>query len=199
LLSLRKGTPLSKQILLEHLYDGVDEPELRVVDVFILKLRKKIAAATGGQHYIETVWGHGYVLKDPEKELGHSSPSSYPRYSPQTTEPQIVGKMIDVLDRLNEVFLAAKQSSLEMPATVQLPPRREADARNRIFLAQNKEDKQSVRQLYATLKNLGSIHGWMRLTYCPAITGESRSRRPYATLAYSWPAFPATLSPSKVI
>jgi hypothetical protein len=64
--------------------------------------------------------------------------------------------MIDVLDRLNEVFLAAKQSFLEMPATVQLPPRREADARNRIFLVQGKEDKQSVRQLYATLKNLRS-------------------------------------------
>jgi two-component system cell cycle response regulator CtrA len=34
--------------------------------VFICKLRKKIAAATGGSHYIETVWGRGYVLKDPE-------------------------------------------------------------------------------------------------------------------------------------
>jgi two-component system, cell cycle response regulator CtrA len=66
LLSLRKGTTLAKEMFLDHLYGGIDEPELKIIDVFICKLRKKIAAATGGQHYIETVWGRGYVLKDPE-------------------------------------------------------------------------------------------------------------------------------------
>ncbi len=66
LLSLRKGTTLTKEMFLDHLYGGMDEPELKIIDVFICKLRKKIAAATGGDTYIETVWGRGYVLKDPD-------------------------------------------------------------------------------------------------------------------------------------
>lgn len=66
LLSLRKGTTLTKEMFLDHLYGGIDEPELKIIDVFICKLRKKLAQATGGQHYIDTVWGRGYVLKDPE-------------------------------------------------------------------------------------------------------------------------------------
>ncbi|WP_159710011.1 response regulator transcription factor, partial [Geminicoccus flavidas] len=65
LLSLRKGTTLTKEMFLDHLYGGIDEPELKIIDVFICKLRKKIAAVTGGDHYIETVWGRGYVLKEP--------------------------------------------------------------------------------------------------------------------------------------
>jgi two-component system cell cycle response regulator CtrA len=64
LLSLRKGTTLTKEMFLNHLYGGMDEPELKIIDVFICKLRKKLAAATGGEHYIETVWGRGYVLRD---------------------------------------------------------------------------------------------------------------------------------------
>jgi two-component system cell cycle response regulator CtrA len=66
LLSLRKGTTLTKEMFLDHLYGGMDEPEVKIIDVFICKLRKKLAEATGGEHYIETVWGRGYVLKDPE-------------------------------------------------------------------------------------------------------------------------------------
>jgi two-component system cell cycle response regulator CtrA len=66
LLSLRKGTTLTKEMFLDHLYGGIDEPELKIIDVFICKLRKKIAVATGDHHYIETVWGRGYVLKDPD-------------------------------------------------------------------------------------------------------------------------------------
>jgi two-component system cell cycle response regulator CtrA len=65
LLSLRKGTTLTKEMFLNHLYGGMDEPELKIIDVFVCKLRKKLATATGGQHYIETVWGRGYVLRDP--------------------------------------------------------------------------------------------------------------------------------------
>ncbi len=64
LLSLRKGTTLTKEMFLNHLYGGMDEPELKIIDVFICKLRKKLAEATGGQNYIETVWGRGYVLRD---------------------------------------------------------------------------------------------------------------------------------------
>lgn len=66
LLSLRKGTTLTKEMFLNHLYGGMDEPELKIIDVFICKLRKKLAAATEGESYIETVWGRGYVLRDPE-------------------------------------------------------------------------------------------------------------------------------------
>ena len=68
LLSLRKGTTLTKEMFLNHLYGGMDEPELKIIDVFICKLRKKLAAATEGANYIETVWGRGYVLRDPNSE-----------------------------------------------------------------------------------------------------------------------------------
>ena len=66
LLSLRKGTTLTKEMFLNHLYGGMDEPELKIIDVFICKLRKKLSMACGGENYIETVWGRGYVLRDPE-------------------------------------------------------------------------------------------------------------------------------------
>jgi two-component system, cell cycle response regulator CtrA len=76
LLSLRKGTTLTKEMFLNHLYGGMDEPELKIIDVFICKLRKKLSTATGGEHYIETVWGRGYVLRDPVEaatpELRHA-------------------------------------------------------------------------------------------------------------------------------
>jgi len=68
LLSLRKGTTLTKEMFLNHLYGGMDEPELKIIDVFICKLRKKLANATDGTNYIETVWGRGYVLRDPQPE-----------------------------------------------------------------------------------------------------------------------------------
>ena len=68
LLSLRKGTTLTKEMFLNHLYGGMDEPELKIIDVFICKLRKKLSAATGGDNHIETVWGRGYVLRDPVAE-----------------------------------------------------------------------------------------------------------------------------------
>src|SRR6266581_6480583 len=65
LLSLRKGTTLTKEMFLNHLYGGMDEPEPKIIDVFVCKLRKKLAAATGADSYIETVWGRGYALRDP--------------------------------------------------------------------------------------------------------------------------------------
>ncbi len=66
LLSLRKGTTLTKEMFLNHLYGAMDEPELKINDVFICKLRKKLANASQGKNYIETVWGRGYVLREPE-------------------------------------------------------------------------------------------------------------------------------------
>lgn len=65
LLSLRKGSVLTKDMFLNHLYGGMDEPELKIIDVFICKLRKKLTSATGGENYIETSWGRGYALRNP--------------------------------------------------------------------------------------------------------------------------------------
>jgi len=69
LLSLRKGATLTKETFLNHLYGGMDEPQIKIIDVFICKLRKKLSAATGGDNYIETVWGRGYVLRDPVEDF----------------------------------------------------------------------------------------------------------------------------------
>ena len=75
LLSMRKGTTMTKEMILDHLYGGMDEPELKIIDVFVCKLRKKLAQATGGNHYIETIWGRGYVLRDLTHHLVADSPS----------------------------------------------------------------------------------------------------------------------------
>jgi two-component system, cell cycle response regulator CtrA len=64
LLALRKGTTLTKEMFLSHLYGGMDEPEMKIIDVFICKLRKKLANASGGKDYIETIWGRGYVMRE---------------------------------------------------------------------------------------------------------------------------------------
>jgi len=64
LLALRKGMTLTKEMFLNHLYSGMEEPEMKIVDVFICKLRKKLANASGGKDYIETVWGRGYAMRE---------------------------------------------------------------------------------------------------------------------------------------
>jgi two-component system, cell cycle response regulator CtrA len=68
LLSLRKGMTLTKEMFLNHLYGGMDEPEVKIIDVFMCKLRKKLTNASGGKNYIETVWSRGYVLRHPAEE-----------------------------------------------------------------------------------------------------------------------------------
>ncbi len=83
LLAVRKGTVLTKETFLSNLYDGVDEPELKIIDVFVCKLRKKLADAAGGRNYIETVWGRGYMLRE--------NPATEP-----TASPEVKGKK-DVL------------------------------------------------------------------------------------------------------
>jgi two-component system, cell cycle response regulator CtrA len=65
LLSLRKGTALTKEMFLNHLYGGMDEPEVKIIDVFICKLRRKLFKSSGGRNYIETLWGRGYMLREP--------------------------------------------------------------------------------------------------------------------------------------
>jgi len=64
-LLLKKGTTLTKFALLTYLYSGMDEPPEKIIDVFVCKLRKKLAAALNGDNYIRTVWGHGYELCEP--------------------------------------------------------------------------------------------------------------------------------------
>ena len=68
LFSLRKGMTLTKEVLLNHLYGGVDEPGLKIIDVIICKLRKKLSAPCGGESYIHTVWGRGYNMHEPNAE-----------------------------------------------------------------------------------------------------------------------------------
>jgi two-component system cell cycle response regulator CtrA len=65
LLSLRKGMTITKEMFLNHLYGGMDEPEIKIIDVFICKLRKKLTCVSNGKDYIETIWGRGYVLREP--------------------------------------------------------------------------------------------------------------------------------------
>lgn len=69
LLALRKGTTINKEQFLNHLYGGMDEPEMKIIDVFLCKIRRKIEKITKTESYIQTVWGRGYILKDlPVKE-----------------------------------------------------------------------------------------------------------------------------------
>jgi two-component system, cell cycle response regulator CtrA len=68
LLALRKGTTLTKEMFIDNLYGGIEEPNVKIIDVFMCKLRKKLASASGGKDYIETVWGRGYMLRQPTEE-----------------------------------------------------------------------------------------------------------------------------------
>jgi two-component system cell cycle response regulator CtrA len=68
LFSLRKGMTLTKDMFLSHLYGGMDEPEQKIIDVFICRLRKKLASASNGKDYFETVWSRGYRLRDPSED-----------------------------------------------------------------------------------------------------------------------------------
>ena len=67
LLSLRRGTTITKEMFLSQLYGGMDEPEIKIIDVFMCKIRKKLAIASGGKDYIETIWGRGYLLREPQQ------------------------------------------------------------------------------------------------------------------------------------
>ncbi len=74
LLALRKGTTITKEMFLNHLYGGMDEPELKIIDVFICKLRKKLdkIVQEGRRVNIETVWGRGYILSEPHDPIPSS-------------------------------------------------------------------------------------------------------------------------------
>lgn len=84
LLSLRKGTTITKEMFLNHIYGGMDEPEAKIIDVFICKLRKKISDATGGENYIDTLWGRGYVMRAPNE----AQPVETPDEDSQLSTPE---------------------------------------------------------------------------------------------------------------
>jgi two-component system cell cycle response regulator CtrA len=65
-LALRKGMAISKPMLMNHMYAGLDVPGPKIIDVFMCKLRKKLAVASGGADYIQTTWGRGYMLRAPQ-------------------------------------------------------------------------------------------------------------------------------------
>ena len=67
LMAIRPGSAITKEMFLNAIYGGMDEPDLKIIDVFVCKLRKKLADASGGKNYIETIWGRGYVLRAPEE------------------------------------------------------------------------------------------------------------------------------------
>lgn len=64
LLALRKGSTINKEQFLNHLYGGIDEPEMKIIDVFLCKIRRKIERISKNEDYIQTVWGRGYILRD---------------------------------------------------------------------------------------------------------------------------------------
>jgi two-component system, cell cycle response regulator CtrA len=88
LLVLRKGMVLTKEAFLNHLYGGMDEPEMKIIDVFICKLRKKLAQA-GADNLIGTVWGRGYMIREPLTDAALSSFAALP-HAAQPSAPQTV-------------------------------------------------------------------------------------------------------------
>jgi len=83
LLALRKGTTVTKSMFLNNLYGGIDEPGMKIIDVFICKLRKKLINASSGKDYIETVWGRGWTLHESTEVSGGQSQSSDRLYGPR--------------------------------------------------------------------------------------------------------------------
>jgi two-component system cell cycle response regulator CtrA len=67
LMSVRRGSAVTKAMFLNNLYGGIDEPGTKIIDVFICKLRKKLLKASNGKDYIETVWGRGWMLHEPSE------------------------------------------------------------------------------------------------------------------------------------
>jgi two-component system cell cycle response regulator CtrA len=90
LLCLRKGATLTKDMFLNHLYGGMDEPELKIIDVFVCKLRKKLMEALDGECYIETIWGRGYTLKDSDSLTAENLQSIPPQLETVLGTPAVM-------------------------------------------------------------------------------------------------------------
>jgi two-component system cell cycle response regulator CtrA len=84
LLMQRKGVIVTKTAFLDKLYSGIDEPEEKIIDVFVCKIRRKLDEfVAGGRHYIETIWGRGYILQEPPANLREKG------FEPQPVAPVI--------------------------------------------------------------------------------------------------------------
>lgn len=83
LLVIRKGSVLTKDAFLNHLYGGIDEPEMKIIDVFICKLRRKLQNVGAG-NLIATVWGRGYILREDDT----AEIPSRQTHRPETAFPQ---------------------------------------------------------------------------------------------------------------
>ncbi|MGI9416327.1 MAG: response regulator transcription factor [Geminicoccaceae bacterium] len=107
LLALRKGMTLTKEHFLDHLYGGMDEPEVKIIDVFICKLRKKIAALAGENTAIRTVWGRGYVLDEGETADGLAEGATpFVGEAGAATGEEAAGRRLSELDLLMLDLLA---------------------------------------------------------------------------------------------
>ena len=67
LLAFARNNVVTRQMLLKHLYRrNDDQPQPKIIDVFISKLRKKLRSAAGGAEFIETIPQRGWILRDIE-------------------------------------------------------------------------------------------------------------------------------------
>ena len=107
LLVMRRGMVLTKEIFLNHLYGGLDEPEMKIIDVFICKLRKKLANA-GAPNLIGTVWGRGYIMRAPEAAPERSSPAAAPTPAPARSLEDILLPGARAQDESGTQVVAAK-------------------------------------------------------------------------------------------
>lgn len=101
LMVLRKGMVLTKEAFLNHLYGGMDEPEMKIVDVFVCKLRRKMAKA-GADGMIGTIWGRGYMIRSPDGD-----DNELPRLGPFRLDDLAD----DVPDRLSNGLIAAMSAA----------------------------------------------------------------------------------------
>ena len=65
LLAFARNNVVTRSMLLKHLYRRADDqPQPKIIDVFISKLRKKLRSAAGGAEFIETIPQRGWILRD---------------------------------------------------------------------------------------------------------------------------------------
>jgi DNA-binding response OmpR family regulator len=67
LLAFARNNVVTRAMLLKHLYRRADDqPQPKIIDVFISKLRKKLRMASSGHEFIETIPQRGWILRDIE-------------------------------------------------------------------------------------------------------------------------------------
>lgn len=105
-LALRQGHVLTKEAILNAIYGGMDEPEIKIIDVFICKIRNKFKQL-GVQVHLETVWGQGYRL---------AADPTLPREARVQREAQMVGIRAALLAALSVGDRSFRQLTTDMPS-----------------------------------------------------------------------------------